>query len=161
MPSLAEQIIPRRKLLLMASETVILSAILLLGTSYPPLASGSIELNFLDLEQLRGVLSCLTIAILCQASLSYNDLYDWKISQNRAELPNRLLHSAGYALVMLACLVFALPELSSWVVPLGRGTVLGAPEAIRPTLFVEVLPTCSFGVEPKREFRHGEGKRRG
>lgn len=111
MPSLAEQIIPRRKLLLMASETVILSAILLLGTSLPPLASRSIELDWLNLDQLRGLLSCLTIAILCQASLSYNDLYDWKVSQNRAELPNRLLHSAGYALVMLACLVFALPEL--------------------------------------------------
>ncbi|MHC5065581.1 MAG: hypothetical protein ACYTG5_16575, partial [Planctomycetota bacterium] len=102
MPSLAEQIIPRRKLLLMASETVILSTILLLGTSFPPLASRSIELSWMDLDQLRGLLSCLTIAILCQASLSYNDLYDWKISQNRAELPNRLLHSAGYALVMLA-----------------------------------------------------------
>lgn len=111
MPSLAEQIIPRRKLLLMASETVILAGILLLGTSFPPLASQSADVDWASIGQLRGLLSCLTIAILCQASLSYNDLYDWRISQNRAELPNRLLHSAGYALVMLACLVFALPEL--------------------------------------------------
>jgi hypothetical protein len=57
------------------------------------------------------MLSCFTIAMLCQASLSYNDLYDWKVSQNRAELPNRLLHSAGYALVMLAILVFLLPRI--------------------------------------------------
>lgn len=110
MPSLAEQIIPRRKLLLMASETVILTGILWAGTSFPPLASRALEIG-VDLDALRGVLSCLTIAILCQACLSYSDLYDWKVSQNRAELPNRLLHSAGYALVMLAVLVFVLPQL--------------------------------------------------
>jgi sugar transferase (PEP-CTERM system associated) len=33
------------------------------------------------------------------------------VSQNRAELPNRLLHSCGYSLVMLAFLVFVFPAL--------------------------------------------------
>jgi sugar transferase (PEP-CTERM system associated) len=111
MPTLAEQIIPRRKLLLIASETVIVSGVLFVGTSLPPLASRPLSLDPTDVDLLRGVLSCLTIAILCQASLSYNDLYDWKVSQNRSELPTRLLHSAGYALVMLAILVLLLPAL--------------------------------------------------
>jgi sugar transferase (PEP-CTERM system associated) len=111
MPSLAEQIIPRRKLMLMASEMVILAGCLFLGTSLPPLQSREFDLDLGAADLWRGVLSCLTIAILCQASLSYNDLYDWKVSQNRAELPNRLLHSAGYALLMLACFVFVAPAL--------------------------------------------------
>jgi sugar transferase (PEP-CTERM system associated) len=111
MPSLFEQIIPRRKLLLIASETVIFSGILFFGTSLWPLATTPVEFSPLDAETLKGLLSCFTIAMLCQASLSYNDLYDWKVSQNRAELPNRLLHSAGYALVMLAILVFLLPRI--------------------------------------------------
>lgn len=110
MPSLFEQIIPRRKLLLIASETVIISGLLFFGTSLPPLSTQEFDFGWSDPETLRGLLSCFTIAMLCQASLSYNDLYDWKVSQNRAELPNRLVHSAGYALVMLAILVYVLPQ---------------------------------------------------
>ena len=74
MPTLAQQIIPRRKLLLIASETLILTAILFLGTSLPPLSSRTFVLHPFEHDCLRGILSCLTIAVLCQASLSYNDL---------------------------------------------------------------------------------------
>jgi sugar transferase (PEP-CTERM system associated) len=101
MPTLAEQIIPRRKLMLMASETAIFTAILFLGTSLPPLASTVIELR-LDAPVLRGLLTSFTIALICQTSL------------NRRELPNRLLHSCGYALVMLAVLVLVAPALFSF-----------------------------------------------
>jgi len=111
MPSLREQIIPRRKLLLIFSETAIFTALLFCGTSMLPLASRPYVIDIAQFETLRGILSCLTIGILCQACISYNDLYDWKVSQNRAELPNRLLHSAGYSLVLLAILVFLLPQL--------------------------------------------------
>ncbi len=111
MPSLREQIIPRRKLLLIGSETAIFTLLLFCGTSMPPLASKPFVIDIGQLESLRGILSCLTISILCQACISYNDLYDWKVSQNRAELPNRLLHSAGYSLVLLAILVFLVPQL--------------------------------------------------
>lgn len=111
MPTLAEQIIPRRKLMLMASETAIFTAVLFLGTSLWPLASNEVDLLVWNGGVLRGLLTCFTIALICQTSLSYNDLYDWKISQNRAELPNRLVHSCGYALVMLAVLVLVMPAL--------------------------------------------------
>ncbi len=111
MPSLLEQIIPRRKLLLITSETSIFAGMLFLGTSLPPLSSRAFAFSLHQADTLRGLLSSAIIAILCQASLSYNDLYDWKVSQNRAELPQRLVHSLGYALVMLACLVFLLPQL--------------------------------------------------
>ena len=96
MSTLVEQIIPRRKLLLIGSESVLFTLILYLGTSLPPLATRAFDwLQPLNPEVVRGVLSCFTIGILCQACLSYNDLYDWKVSQNRHELPNRLLHSGG------------------------------------------------------------------
>ena len=111
MPTLAEQIIPRRKLLLMASETAIFVAVIFVGTSFPPLSSQTFEFNLIGKSVLRGLLSSFTIALLCQASLSYNDLYDWRLSQNRAELPHRLLHSAGYALVMIAAVVLVVPWL--------------------------------------------------
>ncbi|MEZ5962762.1 MAG: TIGR03013 family PEP-CTERM/XrtA system glycosyltransferase [Planctomycetota bacterium] len=110
MVTLAQQIIPKRKLLLIASETLLLSTVLFLGTTLPPL--GDYDLHAADQASiLRLLLSCLTIAVLCQASLSYSDLYDWNLSQNRSELPNRLLHSCGYALVMLSALVFVSPAL--------------------------------------------------
>jgi sugar transferase (PEP-CTERM system associated) len=110
MPTFAQQMIPRRKLLLMLCETVIFTLVLLVGTSAPPLSTRSFLLFEPSMELLRGLLSCLTIAIICQTALSYSDLYDWKTAQNRAELGNRLMHACGYALVMMALLVLVLPS---------------------------------------------------
>ncbi len=104
MPTLAEQIIPRRKLLLMLCETILFMGVLMVGTSVPPLSTRSFLLLEFSPELWRGLLTCFTIAVICQASLSYNDLYDWKTAQNRAELANRLVHASGYALVMLGFL---------------------------------------------------------
>lgn len=111
MPTLAEQIIPARKLLLITSELAMLAGLLLVGTSVPPLASSEVSWSLGNLELWRGLGSSVLVALLCQASFSYNDLYDWKISQNRAELPNRLVHSAGYSLVMLSVAVWVAPWL--------------------------------------------------
>ena len=118
MTAFSEQIIPRRKLLLMLCETALFMAVLLLGSSLPPLETRKFPFFHPGIDLLRGLLTSFTIAIICQASLSYNDLYDWKVSQNRRELPNRLLHAAGYALVMLGFLsmvagdLFFLPGLA-------------------------------------------------
>jgi sugar transferase (PEP-CTERM system associated) len=104
MPTLAEQIIPRRKLLLMFSELALFALVVLVGTSLPPLSSRHFLLLEWSPELLRGIVTSLTIAVICQASLSYNDLYDWKTAQNRHELAARLVHAYGYALVMLGLL---------------------------------------------------------
>lgn len=111
MPSLSEQIIPRRKLLLMASETLLFVAIVFLGTSLPPLRTHPFDLSFDDPLVWQGLATCFGLAVLCQMSLSYNDLYDFRVAQNRAELPNRLLHAAGYALLMIAIAAFVVPSL--------------------------------------------------
>ncbi len=137
MPTLAEQIIPRRKLMLIASETSILTAILWFGTSLPPLASTPVAFDPTNVSCLRGLMTCIAIALLCQASLSYNDLYDWKVSQNRRELPGRLLHSAGYAFVMLAFVVFVVPGLFQFP---------GLPDVGNETWKLILLLTLSFVV---------------
>jgi sugar transferase (PEP-CTERM system associated) len=119
MVTLAEQMIPRRKLLLLASETVLFVLVILVGTSVPPLSNKSFVLLEFSRDMWRALATSLTIAIICQASLSYNDLYDWKVAQNRASLANRLVHSYGYALVMLGVLalvagpLFYLPGLDN------------------------------------------------
>jgi sugar transferase (PEP-CTERM system associated) len=119
MVTLAEQIIPRRKMLLLLSENVLFAAVILIGTSVPPLSSKSFLLLEMSEDLMRGLVTSFAIAIFCQAALSYNDLYDWKVAQNRAELANRLVHSYGYALVMLGFLalvagsLFYLPGLQN------------------------------------------------
>ena len=104
MVSLAEQIIPRRKMLLLLSENVLFAMVIMVGTSAPPLSSRSFLLFEPSLDLLRGFATSVAIAVFCQAALSYNDLYDWKVAQNRADLANRLVHSYGYSLVMLGIL---------------------------------------------------------
>src|SRR5580765_3547497 len=111
MPSLVEQMIPRRKLLLMGCETVLFTGLLFLGTNLWPIGAHNLWDISWSPEVLRGLLTSFTIAVICQTSLSYNDLYDWRTAQNRAELPNRLLHACGYSLVMLALLVLLFPKL--------------------------------------------------
>lgn len=110
MPTLAEQIFPRRKLLLIASESVLLTGLLFAGTNLPPF--GVPHGVFGDLaELLRTLASCAIVAAASQIALSYNDLYDWRVSQNRAELPNRLTYALGHALVVVALLIIAAPTL--------------------------------------------------
>ncbi|MCC6784620.1 MAG: TIGR03013 family PEP-CTERM/XrtA system glycosyltransferase [Planctomycetes bacterium] len=111
MPKLSEQIIPRRKLLLMLSETVILTAIVFLGSSLPPLRSAPFDLFAGGERFWAGLATALALSAICQMSLSYSDLYDWRVAQNRAELPHRLLHAGGYALLMIAGAAFILPDL--------------------------------------------------
>src|SRR5262249_18652729 len=104
----------RRKLLLMGSETVLFTGILFLGTGLWPLATRSLWTTPWSPDLVHGLLTSFTIAVICQTSLSYNDLYDWRTAQNRAELPHRLLHACGYSLVMLALLVLLQPRLFSF-----------------------------------------------
>jgi sugar transferase (PEP-CTERM system associated) len=55
------------------------------------------------------LLKILLITFVCQLSLYYNDLYDFKISKNYDELGVRLLQSVGFAAIFLAFVYFILP----------------------------------------------------
>ena len=139
MATLAEQIIPRRKLLLILCENVIFTLVLLGGTSGPPLSSRSFLLFEPSRDLLWGWLSCVSIALICQASLSYNELYDWKTSQNRAELGNRLVHSCGYSLVMMALLVVLAPKLFYF-----PGLADAEAETLKLILLIAIAFVCVY-----------------
>ena len=111
MVNLAEQMIPRRKLLLLLSENALFMLVILVGTTAPPLSSRSCWLFEPSHELLRGLATSFAIAVFCQTALNYNDLYDWKVSQNRADLANRLVHSYGYALVILGVVALVAGQL--------------------------------------------------
>ncbi len=110
MPTLREQIIPRRKFLLLLSENLLIAGTHFLGNTLPILDPKGVDFGLGDPASLWLAARCVLLAVLYQVSLSYNDLYDWKVAQNRSELTNRLLHAAGYSLLMLAVAVFVLPE---------------------------------------------------
>ncbi|MCB9879512.1 MAG: YraN family protein [Planctomycetes bacterium] len=111
MATLTEQLIPRRKLLLIVSEGLLFTLVILVGSSVWPLTNRSFWLLAWSEDLWRGILTSVTIALICLAVMSYHDLYDWKTAQNRAQLANRLVRSCGYSLVMLALLPMVIPSL--------------------------------------------------
>ena len=56
------------------------------------------------------LLKILLIAVVCQVSLYYNDLYDFKISKNYNELGVRLLQAVGFAAIFLAFIYLVIPH---------------------------------------------------
>jgi sugar transferase (PEP-CTERM system associated) len=55
------------------------------------------------------LLKILLITFVCQVSLYYNDLYDFKISKNYNELGIRLLQAVGFAAIFLAFIYLIIP----------------------------------------------------
>ncbi len=107
---LFQQHIPKRRLLLLGSEALLLMTTMFLGASIPGISTRSLG-DSTPVQVWRGVLSAFLIALLAQISLSFNDLYDWRVSQNRLDLPNRLLHAAGFCFITLAIIAFFAPSL--------------------------------------------------
>lgn len=71
---------------------------------------------FVDVEQIVQneliFLKILVIAFVCQASLYYNDLYDFKITDSFSELSIRLLQALGAAAIFLSLLYTLFPIIS-------------------------------------------------
>ena len=55
------------------------------------------------------LLKILLITLVCQTSLYYNDLYDFKISKNYNELGIRLIQALGFAAIFLAFIYLIIP----------------------------------------------------
>ena len=119
------QFVPKRKALLVLSETALLF-LWLYGASWwlfrEAWLRGDEAVRHLlpqtpefpqpwSSEFWRLAVSAFAVTILCQVALSYNDLYDWKLSANRRELPQRLINAAGASLLTLALLVLLFPSL--------------------------------------------------
>jgi sugar transferase (PEP-CTERM system associated) len=122
--------LPIRKALLVLSETVILTVALLVGTSAHLWRPGNEVVRLLALDSLSTdearwlcLLNACLAAVLAQIALSFNELYDFRISRSRHERARRFLAASGSAVL----LVVGLSALSD-VVDLGRAlTFPGLP----------------------------------
>ena len=119
------QFVPKRKALLVVSETGLLF-LWLYGSSWWLFRKAWLRGDKAVRHLLPGIpdfpppwsslfwrlaVSAFAVTLLCQVALSYNDLYDWKLSANRRELPRRLINAAGASLLTLAVLVLLFPSL--------------------------------------------------
>ena len=55
-------------------------------------------------------LKILLITFVCQACLYYNDMYDFKISENYKEIGLRLIQTLGFSAIFLAIVYFVVPQ---------------------------------------------------
>ncbi len=76
-----------------------------------------------------GFLKAALIALVCQACLYYEDLYDLRIVADRRELFARTFHSLAAASLILAAVYFLLPDLG-----VGQGVVMAAALLVMATI---------------------------
>jgi len=160
---LFQQFVPKRKALLVASETALLFLWLHVSTWWafrrawllgePDVASLLPEQPAFpppwDPAFVRIALSALAVTGLCQLCLGFNDLYDWKLSGNRRELPQRMIYAAGASLLTLALVVFLFPALFHFpgVVITKSVSVGGVPRTIsHGTWRLILLVVLGYGV---------------
>lgn len=99
--------LPIRKALLVFSETLILSAVIFAGLSSHlwRMDPGALEIT---LHQglspsdalWRSLISAITVALLVQVSISFNELYDFRISASRFDRASRFIGSAGVGIAL-------------------------------------------------------------
>lgn len=102
--------LPLRKALLILSETIVLWGVLaamgtahLLDPSQLVYRTLALENLGIDRARLQGVLTALMLAILSQLAISFNELYDFRVSSSRYDRASRFVGSMGSATV--ACLL--------------------------------------------------------
>ena len=76
-----------------------------------------------------GFLKAALIALVCQACLFYEDLYDLRVVADRRELFARTFHSLAAASLILAAVYFLLPDLG-----VGQGVVMAAALLVMATI---------------------------
>ena len=99
--------LPIRKALLVISETLILSVVIFAGLSAH---LWRLEPEALEIVWRQGLspndalwrclLSAITVALLVQVSISFNELYDFRISSSRFERASRFVGSAGVGIAL-------------------------------------------------------------
>jgi exopolysaccharide biosynthesis polyprenyl glycosylphosphotransferase len=104
--------LPLRKVLLIASETVLLTMVITVGMSAHLWAVTDVVRRLIAQQDLsvdearwRCLVSALMVSVLAQLTLSINELYDFRISGSRHDRASRFLGSAGSAIVIVIALV--------------------------------------------------------
>lgn len=139
---------PIRKAALVLTETLLMSAILALGMTmhlWAPATSMHVYLALEDLSVAGAknhcLLSALLLAAVSQVAISFNELYDFRVSSSRYERASRFVESAGTALAISLVLILVF---SRW----GLEKVVGFPglelhQAVQTLTFTMLF---GFGV---------------
>lgn len=114
MPHVLRQYLPLRKALLVISETLILSLVIFAGLSSDLWRQTPEALELVLYHGLsptdakwRALLSSVTVALLVQMAISFNELYDFRISSSRFDRASRFIGSAGVGIAMSLVVVVA------------------------------------------------------
>lgn len=133
------QYYPRKTLIIALSEGVVMMGSLLMATC----------LRFLHWPAILDFLSdrdnwyrFIAVAVVCQLSLYYNDLYDLRATRNRSVLLIRALRAIGTAFLTLAMLYYLFPHIR-----LERGIV-----AFMAPLALTFMITCRLGIHAGQGF---------
>ena len=105
---------PVRNIVFFFSEGLIIFASVV-ASAYLRFGGDVAALSHYDLLLAKAFL----VTAVCQLSLYYNELYDFKIVSNTTELVIRLLQATGTSYLALALIYFLIPD-----VILGRGIFL-------------------------------------
>ena len=104
--------LPLRKALLIASETVLLTIVVMIGMSAHLWVLRNEVLRQLawiglDAEEARWrcLFSALMVSVVAQITISFNELYDFRVSSSRFDRASRFLGSAGIAVVIAVSLL--------------------------------------------------------
>lgn len=114
MPHVLRQYLPLRKAMLVISETLIISAVIFVGLSSDLWKGDSDTLELVLRHGLsprdalwRVLLSAVTVALLVQMAISFNELYDFRVSSSRFDRASRFIGSAGVGIAMTLAAVVA------------------------------------------------------
>jgi sugar transferase (PEP-CTERM system associated) len=133
------QYYPRKTLIVAVSEILLIMASLLVATvlRFPHFFALS---EFLSDRQ--NWYRFIVVAVVCQLSLYYNDLYDLRATRNLSALLVRSLRALGTALLALASLYYLFPHIR-----LERGIL-----ALMPPLALGAIISCRLGLHYSRGF---------
>jgi sugar transferase (PEP-CTERM system associated) len=131
------QYYPRKTLIIALSEGLVIMGSLLMATCLRFLHWAAI-LDFL--ADRNNWYRFVAVAIICQLSLYYNDLYDLRATRNPSVLLIRSLRALGTSFIALAMLYYLFPHIR-----LERGIV-----ALMAPLALSFIITCRLGVYPSR-----------
>ncbi len=106
---------PIRRALLVGSETVLLTLVTFVGMTGHLFTERANVVHLLaregvSLEEARWrcLLSAIMVSVLAQVAISFNELYDMRVSSARADRSKRFVSSAGSAMVLtVGCVVLA------------------------------------------------------
>ena len=116
MPRIGSHQVPTRTLLLMGVDALAFVLILLLSSL---LRSGGTLLTEVHDGWFWAKVSL--VAVVCEMSLYFNDLYDFRVVRRRADLLVHMMQALGAACVILSIVYFLAPDSS-----LGRGIAVTA-----------------------------------